>query len=215
MKSKNISFEHISKLFFAEQALRDFGKPYLLNEKEALTVVNDTVVVIPTSAIEAAQYITLSDIKKPSKSISLHSAYASVLSRKQSLGLTAIFVLFAGLFVVEGMRYGGDTKVGTQEYARLIEANPSLESQYKRESIAAKYRKIDSTEKQKRDLVKKLGGFTRTGVELQLLRIDDKGFTAHYTVKNDGIMKRMESEAKKAKFSVSKSADGLKIEGRL
>ena len=101
------------------------------------------------------------------------------------------------------------------EIKKLTDANPSLESQYKRESIIAKYKKIDLLERAKREVVKKLGSMLYKGVELHQLRLDDTSFSAHYTVKEKSLIKRMENEAKKANFTVSNVADGIKIEGKL
>lgn len=214
-QSKGLSPESISKLFFAQQAVSAFKDPYLLSDKEVLGVVDDTVVVMPRSAVADETLVTALELPTPAKGIALQSAYASILSFRESLGFAVIFVLFAVLFVAEGVRYGGDTKAGTQELERLIEANPSLSSQYTRESIAKKYRKTDQAERKKRETVKTLIALLYKGVELKALHIDEKGFSAEYAVNDPNTAKRMESQAKKAKFTVQKSADGMKAEGRL
>ncbi|MDD3592932.1 MAG: hypothetical protein PHO65_09835, partial [Sulfurovum sp.] len=107
------------------------------------------------------------------------------------------------------------TKAGTEELESLIAANPALSSQYTRESILTKYRKIDRTERKKREAVKMLMGMLYKDVALKALHIDEKGFSAEYAVKEANMISRMESEAKKAKFTVQKSTDGIKVEGRL
>lgn len=214
-KSKGLSPESVSKLFFAQQALSAFTQPYLLSDREVLTVLDDTVVVMPRSAAEDEAVKRKLDIPNPSKSIALQSSYASLLSFRQSLGFAAVFILFAVLFIVEGVRYGGDTEAERKELESLIEANPSLSSQYTRKNITTKYQKIDQIERKKREAVKSAIGIVYQGVELKGLHIDDKGFYADYAVKESRTIKRMERDAKKANFTVQKTSDGIKVEGRL
>ena len=214
-KSKGLSPEFISKLFFVQQSASSFAQPYLISDNEVLAVLNDTVVVMPKSTVEDEAVETTLEIPNPKRGIAVQSAYASVLSLKEALGFAAIFVLFAALFIVEGVRYGGDTESGRQELESLIEENPSLSSQYTRDNIVTKYRKIDEAERKKRDAVKTLIGLTYKGVELKTIHIDDKGFRAEYAVKEDKTIKQMESEAKKAKFTVQKATDGINVEGKL
>ncbi|MDM5272616.1 hypothetical protein PGH07_10580 [Sulfurovum sp. zt1-1] len=214
-KSKGLSPEYISKLFFAQQSVPSFSNPYLLDDKEVLAVLNDIVVVMPKSAVEDESINTALDIPNPKKSIAIQSAYASVLSLKESLGFAAIFILLAVLFIIEGVRYGGDTQSGMQELESLMAANPSLSSQYTRKNIVTKYRKLDDVERKKRDAVKVLIGMIYKGVELKTLHIDEKSFRANYMVKEDKTIKLMESEAKKAKFTVQKVTDGITVEGKL
>jgi len=215
LQSKGLYPESISKLFFAQQAVAVFREPYLLSDKEVLGVVDDKVVVMPRSAVGDEALNTTMELPNPTKGIAIQSAYASVLSLKEALGFAAIFLLFSVLFIAEGVRYGGDTKAGTQELESLIEANPSLSSQYTRESIAAKYRKIDEAERKKRETIKVLLEMISKGVELQALYIDEKGFRAEYAVNEPSAIRRIESQAKKAKFTLQKSTEGIKVEGRL
>lgn len=214
-QSKGLSPESISKLFFAQQVVSAFKDPYPLSEKEVLAVVDDTVVVIPSSVLGDETPAPVFALPNPKKGVAIQSAYASLLSRKEAVGFAAIFLLFAVLFVAEGIRYGGETKAGAEELESLITANPSLSSQYTRESIFAKYRKIDQAERKKREAVKILIGMLYKDVALKSLYIDEKGFSAEYAVKEANMIRRMESEAKKANFAIQKSADGIKVEGRL
>ena len=80
LESKGLSLEYVSKLFFAEQSVDAFETPYLLDDKEALGVLDNTVVVLPKSALDEQQVITDLELTKPAKGISLESTYASVLS---------------------------------------------------------------------------------------------------------------------------------------
>ncbi|MGC9350939.1 MAG: hypothetical protein ACP5D3_03040, partial [Sulfurovum sp.] len=106
-KSRDLPPESVSKLFFAQQDPDAFREPYPLSDREVLAVLDDTVVVIPRAAVEEEAVKSKLDIANPSKSIALQSSYASLLSFRQSLGFAALFILFALLFIVEGVRYGG------------------------------------------------------------------------------------------------------------
>lgn len=214
-KSRDLPPESVSKLFFAQQDPDAFREPYPLSDREVLAVLDDTVVVIPRAAVEEEAVKSKLDIANPSKSIALQSSYASLLSFRQSLGFAALFILFALLFIVEGMRYGGDADAQTKELESLIEANPSLSSQYTRKSIATKYRKVDKVERKKREAVKSVVGMVYKGVELNRLYMDEKGFYADYTVKEAKTIKRMERDAQKAKLTVRKIDGGMKVEGGL
>jgi len=215
LQGKGLYPESISKLFFAQQAVDFFREPYLLSDKEVLGVVDEKVVLVPRSAVEDEALHTTMKLPNPKKGIAIQSAYASLLSLKEALGFAAIFLLFALLFIAEGVRYGGDTKAKTQELESLIEANPSLSSRYTRESIAATYRKIDEVERKKRETIKVLVEMVSKGVALQALYMDEKGFQAAYVVKEPNAIRRIESQAKKANFTFQKSTEGIKVEGRL
>ena len=52
-------------------------------------------------------------------------------------------MLFAAIYFVEGSRYGGDDAEQEAQVHLLLEDYPSLQSSYKRESIASKYKTID------------------------------------------------------------------------
>ncbi len=219
LESKGFALENISKLFFAQQSVDLFDKPLLLGENEALVSLDDTVVVVPKGALtqDDGPSLVFNNSFTPKKGVVLQGAYGSVLSMKQASILAAIFTLFALMFFVEGWRYSNNSKAGGSQLEELIEAYPSLQSKYTRDSIVAKYKTIDTAERKKRDIIKIFSEMIFKGVTLTSLDIDEKMFKAQFSCENAQVAKRIESLAKKNKLNTSaiSGSNDLKIEGAL
>lgn len=218
LESKGFALENVSKIFFAQQALDLFDKPLLLGENEALVSLDQVVVLVPRAALAGEELTSdFSNSFTPKKGVMLQGAYGSILNLKQALVLAGIFGLFAIIFFIEGLRYGGNTKAGEEEMQKLLEAHPSLQSKYTRESIVAKYKALDTAERKKREMIKTLASMIFKGVVLTSLEMDDKTFKVHFSCKDVEIANRVKVLANKNKMNalaVSGSND-LKIEGAL
>jgi len=216
--SKGINPQQVSKLFFAQQALSSFSKPLSLGEKEALVVLDNRVVVVPKAALGEERATPAFDNSfTPKTGVGLQDAYGSLLSLKDSVALALLFMLFAGMFVVEGWRYANASKEGAKELQELFENYPSLQSQYARKSIAEKYKNIDTLERRKREIVKTLSGMIFKGVTLTSLKLDERGFKAQFSCNSAKVSKRLKALAKQKRFHTLEvsGSDDLKIEGVL
>jgi len=216
--SKGINPGKVSKLFFAQQALSSFTDPVFLSNKEALVVLDDTVVVVPKAALdEEGTPLVFDNSFTPQKGVSLEGAYGSILTNRQTISLAAVFILFAGMFFVEGWRYGNDSQAEKEEIQRLLEAYPTLQSKMKRENIASKYMTIDTFERKKRDIVKSLAGMIFKGVTFISFTLNEKQFKARFSCSDAKVAKRLSELAKKEKFKTSKDtgSNDLWIEGTL
>ncbi|RRS31378.1 MAG: hypothetical protein P794_04125 [Epsilonproteobacteria bacterium (ex Lamellibrachia satsuma)] len=216
--SKGINPEQVSKIFFAQQALSSFTAPILLGKNEALVVVDNTVVLVPKAVLEEETKAIMFDNRfTPKRGIALKGRYGSLLTMKQAVFLAAIFAVFAAMFFVEGLRYSKGSNAAKKEMQVLLEAYPSLQSQYARESIAEKYKTIDRKERRKREVVKSLSDMIFKGVVLTSLSLNEKEFKAQFDCNNVKVAKRLMELAKKEKFKSTKPTDSnaVKIEGRL
>ena len=99
----------------------------------------------------------------------------------------------------------------------LLEAYPSLQSKYTRDSIVAKYKTIDTAERKKREIIKTVSGMIFKGVTLTSLDIDEKKYIVQFSCKDAQVAKRVQSLAKKNKLNTSLIAGShdLKMEGAL
>lgn len=216
--SKGIKLEQVSKLFFAQQSPSSFIDPVFLGTKEALVTLDDTVVVVPQAALrEETKSFLFNDRFAPKTGVTLQGAYGSLLSMKQAIAVAAVFTLFAGMFFVEGWRYGHDSKAGEEEMQRLLEAYPSLQSKMQRENIATKYKTIDVAERKKREVVKSLAGMIFKGITFTSFKLNEKGFKAQFSCSDAKVAKRLKELAKKEKFRTVKGAGShdVQIEGTL
>ena len=216
--SKGIKPEQVSKIFFAEQVRDLFTAPVLLGDKEALVVLDNAVVVVPQAVIEEETTVLEFDNSfTPKTGITLKGVHNSLLSLSQAVVLATLFTLFAGMYFVEGWRYGNESKAGAEEMQELQEAYPSLQSKMQRENIATKYKSIDTAERKKREVMKSLAGLIFKGVTLTTFSLNEKGYKVQFSCSDASVAKRLKELAKKEKFNTSKVAgsDDLLIEGTL
>ncbi len=99
----------------------------------------------------------------------------------------------------------------------LLEAYPSLQSKYTRESIVNKYKTIDQVERKKRELVKAVSSMIFKGVTLDSLQIDAKILKAQFTCKDAAVSKRVKALAKKNQLKILpvSGSNSVIIEGAL
>jgi len=218
LTSKGLHLTNISKMYFAEQSIEKFKAPILLGDKDALVNLDGTMTVIPQIVLQADEIPKKIDKSfTPKKGLVLEVRSKAFLSNTEAYVLAALLVLFSVIYFIEGSRYGGEDAVQNAQMKRLLENYPSLENNYKRESIANKYKAIDEKERKKRDVIKSLSHMIFKGSILTSLALNDKGFQAHFSCKDVSVSKKLKDLAKKEKLNISqisKSRD-LKIEGKL
>jgi len=221
LESKGIRADQIGKIYFAQQSVDKFSKPLLLGEKKILNVLDNTVVVVPRMSVglesDSIDTLTFDNTFTPANGgVNVKGSSSDLLSQKQALTLASIFILFAGIFIVEGMRYSGGNGENN-ELASLYEEYPSLKSTYTRQGIIDKYRTINKIERKKRDIIKSLSGMIFKGVTLIKVDIGDQNFKAEYMCKTPNAVKHVKNLAKKAHFHTSntKEKNKLIIEGTI
>ena len=217
LQSKGIDPQKVSRLYFAQQLADTLTSPVALGEDEAMANINDTMAVVPRSVLSEAEDFKQPDtFSLPKKGISL-GGEGSLLTRKQALSLAAVLLLFAAIFVYEGLRYGGNAKEESAQMQTLLAEYPALQSRYTRESVAQKYQTLDTHERRKREVIKALSKMIFKGVTLTSLRIDDRKFQAEFAVEDNKVAQKLKALAKKEKFNTSnvKSSHTIRIEGQL
>ena len=216
--TKGVKPEQVKKIFFMQQSIKHLSSALELSRDEALVPLENTVVVVPQIALDDDEKrITFTSKFKPSRGVTFKSSSAtdSLLSPAYSFVLGFIFLVFAGIFIAEGLRYQGDSKGQAEELKSLFERYPSLTSHIQRKSIARKYQKIEKTERHKRAVVQSLAKMIFKGSKLNSLMMAQNKFSATFSVTGSTIARRVIQLAKKQHFRVKKIANTLKIEGTL
>jgi hypothetical protein len=217
LKAKGIPPEKIGRLFFAQQALEHFTAPVQLGEKEFLSVIDRTVVVVPGQALPKTEAHSFDERFRPKRGVRLEMGKTSLFTRRQAAVLAVILLCFGMIWLIEGWRYGEKNHRLKTELETLYRDYPALQSTYARESVAFKYRTIDKRERRKRKIVGKIAGLIFKGVTLTRFELNDKTFKAHFTVKDQETVKRLGILVKSAGFRQHKevSGNGVVIEGEV
>lgn len=219
LEQKGFNLEHIAKLFFAQQSAALFVAPLLLDTDKALLSLEDDIAVIPQNVLgdEISTPLVFDNSFTPKKGVTLQSVYGSILSVKQTAILASIFISLCVIFLIEGSRYSENSKAIEAQMEELLEAYPSLSSQYTRESIVSKYKTIDTVERKKREIIKDVSGMIFKGVSLNSFEMDEKRFSAEFVCKDVQVLNRVKALAKQKRFKTGNASGtySLKIEGVL
>ncbi len=218
LTSKGFSLAHISKVYFAEQVRDLFTGPVLLGEKSALVNIDGTMTLVPQSILHPDEKpITFDASFTPSKGIAIEGNNKSFIESTEAYTLAAILSLFAVIYFVEGIRYGSSSTMQTQQMRKLLEKHPSLQSSYKRESIATKYKALDKQERKKREIVKSLSHMIFKGSTLTRLELDNKKFQARFSCNSASVCQKLQQLAKEEKLNFTKvvNSNEIRIEGTL
>ena len=216
--SKGIAPEHLSKVFFAQQAAEAFMQPVILSDKEALMTIDGTVTLLPKGVLSSSLQTTVFDASfTPSSGVTLQGAHASLIGKKEAIVLAAVFSVFAAVFFIEGWHYSRSLEAQQKEMQELLEAYPALQSKLQRDSIALKYRTIDAKERKKRETVKTLAAMIFKGVTLTSYHMDEKRFKVVFSCANDKVAKKVQEMAGRSGFNVTsaKGSNIVVIEGKV
>ena len=177
----------VNRVYFAQQSFELFKHPISLNSNQALGLVDNIVTTIPKIAFgEGQRFLSFDNSFTPnSGGFKLSKSSNDFIDIKSSIILSIIFMLFAISFGVEG--YGYSSTISNQSINELLEDYPSLQSKYSRDSILAKYNKIDKIERKKREFLKSISSIVKYGAKLQTLIITDKAMIVTMSIKDKSI----------------------------
>jgi len=216
--SKGIDTTQISKLYFTQQSESKFNSAISLNNTEALGILNDIVTVIPKSLLSYdTKYQLFDDSFRPDIGISYGASADSMLTQKDSIILASIIILFALLFLVEGIRYSKVVADMDDEVSILFKEYPALQSQYARENIIKKYHKIDQVERKKREILKNLSHLIVPGVEVDSLLLEEDQLYVVFKTPDKQTLLRVETLAKAKRYKSSRVGreNLIKVESKL
>ena len=211
LEKKGLHQHQVAKLFFVQQAKERFVNPVAMGEKEALLLIDKTVTVVPRTVLPEPKCDAFDETFRPAKGVSFGMSGVSPLTRKQVALLTVIFVIFGAIWLAEGWRYGHTNTTLQSKLEAYYAKYPSLQSSYTRESIAAKYRKIDTAERKKRLIVKKVADMLFKGVMLKSFVMDEKGFRAVFEADDIKALKRLESLSKASGIVEKQHKEGMRV----
>ena len=201
LKQKEIPLLRIDNIYFAQQSLHAFTAPVKMGEEDALVNLNETVTIVPQSALPLeSRFLQVDERFIPKKGIRLEGEGNRYFGKKEAYVFSVIFLLFAMMYVAEGIRYKKATTVEKEKLETLLSQYPTLESSYKRKSILDTYSIIDKKERKKRDSIKAVSRMIFKGSTLNSLIVDNKQFKAQFECKDAKIAKQVQRLAKEAQL---------------
>lgn len=217
LERKNIDTDQVSKLYFAEQSKKQFELPVLLNEREAVVTLDKSVTVVPRELLASTQrYQRFDDSFAPQSGVSFGVGVGSLFTRKDTIIIATLLTLFTFVIFFEALRYRSVAQSMEREIGALFVEYPTLQSGYARKNILTKYKKIDTQERKKRELLKSISHFVSPTVVVEHLILDKKRLAVLLKCQGSNSMRKVELLAKAKKYKVTKVGnDKLKIESRL
>jgi len=216
LQEKGLTPPKVGKVYFAEQIVKSLSQPLPLGETEVLTVLDNTVVVVPRFALGDDIDVNTSVLPRPKHSVSFDYSEQKLLNKEQTTVLAAIFILFALVWFAEGLRYSKESRLLETRAEEIYAQYPSLQSRYTRESIIGKYKQIDTLERKKRKLVEQISGMLFKGVTISAFEINQERYKVVFTVKENSVAKRLKSLLFDAGFkNITGTFPEIVVEGTL
>jgi hypothetical protein len=209
---KGLKPEQIGNIYFAQQFQDQLEKaPLILSDKEALSVINKIVTLVPANLIdEKAPKITPFMLKKPQKSFrfkfkKLSGASSSLIDTKLAILASVAMGLFGVGWWLDGIKASSAFEKLEESLSEQISSYPSLQSSITRKNIYTKYSKIDKKQRAIREFLKGLGKLVTRDSKVVSLKIDNKEAQAILNVKPN-YLNRIQRIAKKLGYGVDKKS---------
>jgi len=217
LKKRGIELSAVRHICFAQQFAESIEKkPLLLNEKEGLMVVNGIVTLVPSAVISEEASRDMSRLTMKGKCTVLRGESISSIPPRYAIRIAAVFLFFAVIWLVEGVRYRFAEKEISRRLETLYETYPSLRSRYTLESIARKYRSIDQKERKKREIVEKMASAAGKTAKLTAFEMKKELFRARFETDDDAKARMLRRRLSRAGFSVKADGKtGIVAEGHL
>jgi len=209
-----IELDLINKIYFSQQVRDKFSTPISLDDKKAIGLLNGTVTIIPKNALDKAKrYAYLDNSFSPSSGgISISGESLSLISQKSSMIISAIFVLFAFIFIFEGTQYSKEFTLSQDKLTQKFQDYPSLASKYSRDSIEKKYQKIDLEQRAIRDFLKNLSSPIRGGAILSEITLKGSIQKVVLETKTAGIYQKVKQKAESLGLKIKSIKNNTYIE---
>lgn len=216
LEEKGLSKNLINKIYFVQQAKEYFTNPVSVNEKNALVTIDDTVVVLPKSIVDAEKYGTYADVTRPERGLTPSRSQNSWVSQKQAIIVSVLLFLLATGYTAEALRYQNaiasmEKKIETvkQRYPELKNKSTIVLSNLYESAYA-----VDSLQRRIRDRLKEISGLTSKVSKIDMLKIDTKQYEVTISTAKQHITE-LKEYARSQNLKVRDTNSSLKLKGAL
>jgi len=217
IESIGLKKHRVSKIYFAQELKDELEEPIALSQTTVLQNVEGIVTLIPTRLMDPNVPLKTLDIEKIklTSGVSMGSSHASLVSLKETILLSSLFLLLGTVFIFEGSRIRSSISNEKEQLTQLLDKNPNYSSSMIRQNILDKYRPIDKIEREKRQAIKDLSKLLSDNKELLMLKIEKATLKADIKASNANMTKEIIKSAKVKKFKSSTNGQTVTLEKSL
>jgi len=217
IESIGIEKYRVSKIYFAQELKNELEDPIQLSETTILQSIEGIVTLIPSRLMnQHASFKTLNlKTVKLNAGISMGASYASLVSLKETILLSSIFIILGTVFIFEGNRIKSSISNENTQLTQLLDDNPSYGSNMIRENILEKYQPIDKTERAKRQSMQDISKLLSANSELTTLNIEKSIIKTSIKISNTSISKQVIQSAKAKSFKSTSNGENIILEKSL
>jgi len=218
IESIGIEKHRVSKIYFAQELKNAITEPIALSHTTVLQNIEGVVALIPATLIDPNIQLKRFDFSavKLTSGVSIGASHASLVSLKETILLSSLFLILGTIFIFEGNRIKSSIANENSQLMKLLDDNPNYGSSMIRENILEKYKPIEKKERAKRQSIKELSKLlTSTNGELMMLKIDKSTLKTDIKVSNASMTKKIVADAKAKKFKSSTNGKTVTLEKHL
>ena len=215
-----VSSNKIGKIYFADQLKPVLEKlPIGIDEYYALSLIDGFATIVPRKMLSGDRYAKFSNKLRPRQGFKFKPS--SRVSRdggnisKSAIVASTLLVLLGASFIVEGVGYSKAAKDNMAKVEELYSQYPQLQSKLTRDSIKAKYSKIEKRQRAIRENIDLFSQLSSKKTLLNSLELNSNSISSSYNVDKKEL-KRFKSIAASAKLKITKqSGNTITVEGAI
>jgi len=219
IESIGIEKHRVSKIYFAQELKSKLEEPIQLSNSTLLQTIEGIVTLIPSQLMDPDIPVQTLDLEilKLNAGVSMGASYASLVSLKETILLSSLFMILGTIFIFEGNRIKSSIAKENSELNKLLSSDSSYGSKMIRENILEKYRPIDKIEREKRQTIQNLSKVLSrsSNSELKMLTIEKSKFKASIKASNATKTKQIVINAKARSFKSSTNGETVTLEKSL
>ena len=209
----------INKIYFADQLKHILQKaPIGVDEHYAITLIDGFATIVPRAMLESDKFIKFSEKLRPSIGYKFKpstKAKSSAEISKAALAAAILLILLGAAFITEGVSY---KKAIDKLYAKIDSITsdyPQLKSKLTRESIKAKYSKLEKKQRAIRENLELFSQLSSKKTLLDSLSLNQNAIEAKFSVDSKEI-KKVKNIIKSTKLKIAnESGNSVTVLGEL
>jgi len=217
IESIGIEKHRVSKIYFAQELKDELEEAIQLSDSTLLQTIDGIVTLIPTRFMNPDLPIKTLNLEtvKLTSGVGMGASHTSLVSLKETILLSSLFVILGTIFIFEGNRIKSSIDKEDSQLSKLLSADSSYGSKMIRENILEKYKPIDKIEREKRQTIQEISKLLSSKSELITLTIEKSRIAANIKTSDTSFSKQVIQDAKAKSFKSTLNGENITLEKSL